>query len=756
MSDKVGRKVALLIGINKYDSKWISDLEGCIEDTTVVEAYLKKLIGIPESNIVKLLSPSAANLEDLSTESLPTLNNVVSAFQKLASDAQENDIIYIHYSGHGTRLPARLPKLEAAKLEATNVETTNLEATNLVVTNLEATSLEATNLESTNPETTILETTNLETTNLETTNLETTNLETTNQDESIVLVCHKGPNRRVDYLRDVEIAFLLKEIADKGALVTIVLDCCHSGGTTRAGVRTRGVDNIPIKEFRERDPICSLSALEESWTRKKTINTLRGASVMDHWMTSANGIEFLAACQANQKAQEIKTHDGVTRGLLTECLNSVLNNSWPCLGQLSCDMVYNLVSRKVTEHEDNQDAQEVVFGGKRNRFFFGVDSVIQEAATVVTHVNPSCGEQVQVSFGVGKAHGVVEGDSFAVYPADKVFANITDYNSSLAIVTVTNVDDFISKGRLDGSAKSVQEGCKAIKLRDILEFYILSPRTAVVLADHPEVSEQKVKETRDKIKAYGRLIELTESDPPPFFEIRVKSSGDFQVSFTHKDETAMIAVQSTDILLSYLTHLTIYYNLFNLGSCGDTSGFSVETIGILPKGRKAPAPRRFGVDGPTVQVPGLKKLGNSVLPEVPCGDSIGIKVRNTTFESMYLEVLDLEPSWKVSRIYPQKGYTPIMLESGQSVDFFITMFMPGNVVGSIQPERFDSFIILASTSNQCNFPKSVLPVLDKTSSSTPPSLREPKTGRGGTVADSDNWFVQRLDVRVVNQIKIVQ
>ncbi|KAF2263251.1 hypothetical protein CC78DRAFT_534137 [Lojkania enalia] len=683
MSDRVEKKTALLIGIDQYDSTWIGDLRGCIEDIRLAEAYIKKLVGIPESNIVKLLSPSTANLQDPSTKSLPTLNNVVSAFQKLASDAQENDIIYIHYAGHGTRRPTCFP-----------------------------------------------------------------NLKTDNQDESIVLVRHNDPERRIDYLRDVEIAFLLKEIADKGALVTIVLDCCHSGGAVRAGdVSHRGVDNIPLKASPKREPIRPLSILEESWTRKTT-GALRGASVTDHWMTSTRGIEFLAACRADQKALEIRNDDGIVRGLLTGCLNDVLNMNKLPLGQLSCGMVYNLVSRRVTEHKANLHAQDVVFGGQHSRSFFGVDSVSQEAATVVTGVSPLGSGQVQVSLDVGKAHDVVKGDSFAVYPADKVFTNITDYNSSLAIVTVTNVDDFVSAGRIDGSAESVQSGCKAMKLRDILKLFVLSPRTAVVVADGPEVSEQKVQEVKDKIKADGKLIKLTESNTP-FFKIRVKSSGDFQVSFRHKDQTAIVTIQSTDILLPYLTHLAIYYNLFNLGRPGYTSGISVKIIGTLPKGIEPPSPQVYGSDSPPLQELGLRELVSGDPLDIPHDDSIGIQVRNTTFKSMYLEVLDLEPSWKVSRIYPWKENASIKLESGQSVNFFITMSMPANVTGSIQLERFDAIVILATTSNQCNFPDMVLPVLNETLGWRTPPLGEPKNGRGGKGVDSGNWFMQRLDVRVV-------
>src|SRR5262249_25090066 len=44
-------------------------------------------------------------------------------------------------------------------------------------------------------------------------------------------------NQSARYLRDVEIARLLKAMVDKGLVVTVVLDSCHSGGTARAALR---------------------------------------------------------------------------------------------------------------------------------------------------------------------------------------------------------------------------------------------------------------------------------------------------------------------------------------------------------------------------------------------------------------------------------------------------------------------------------------------------------------------------------------
>ena len=46
------------------------------------------------------------------------------------------------------------------------------------------------------------------------------------------------------YIRDLQLAYWLKQMADKGLLVTAILDCCHSGGMTRGDAAPRGIEGV--------------------------------------------------------------------------------------------------------------------------------------------------------------------------------------------------------------------------------------------------------------------------------------------------------------------------------------------------------------------------------------------------------------------------------------------------------------------------------------------------------------------------------
>jgi len=85
----IERKLALLIGINKYADKRIPELVGAVPDTQAVKALLESRMGY-EATVVS----------DASREA------IIRAFNKLALEADANDSVVIYYAGHGVVLPA--------------------------------------------------------------------------------------------------------------------------------------------------------------------------------------------------------------------------------------------------------------------------------------------------------------------------------------------------------------------------------------------------------------------------------------------------------------------------------------------------------------------------------------------------------------------------------------------------------------------------------------------------------------------------
>ncbi|WZZ07340.1 hypothetical protein YC2023_093261 [Brassica napus] len=89
-------KKAVLIGINYPGTE--GELVGCINDVKRMHKSLVELYGFSEENIVELIDTDESKTQ-------PTGKNIRQAFWDLVGSAQPGDVLFVHYSGHGTRLP---------------------------------------------------------------------------------------------------------------------------------------------------------------------------------------------------------------------------------------------------------------------------------------------------------------------------------------------------------------------------------------------------------------------------------------------------------------------------------------------------------------------------------------------------------------------------------------------------------------------------------------------------------------------------
>jgi hypothetical protein len=85
-------KRALLIGINRYQQPG-ADLRGCVNDVDAMRSVLRDLYGFDERNIRVLADLDA------------TKEAIQSGFEQLVEVAQPGDVLYAHYSGHGSNVP---------------------------------------------------------------------------------------------------------------------------------------------------------------------------------------------------------------------------------------------------------------------------------------------------------------------------------------------------------------------------------------------------------------------------------------------------------------------------------------------------------------------------------------------------------------------------------------------------------------------------------------------------------------------------
>jgi hypothetical protein len=90
IASPIGR--ALLIGINTYGSPNIRSLNGAVNDVETMSQVLSTKFGFPTQQIRILLDSDA------------TREGILSALQGMVNQAGTNDMLYIHFSGHGSQL----------------------------------------------------------------------------------------------------------------------------------------------------------------------------------------------------------------------------------------------------------------------------------------------------------------------------------------------------------------------------------------------------------------------------------------------------------------------------------------------------------------------------------------------------------------------------------------------------------------------------------------------------------------------------
>jgi hypothetical protein len=92
-SNCTGRRKALLIGINYFGQE--GELRGCINDVQNVSAFLVERYGYKREDMVLLTDDQSNPVMH------PTRSNIIRALHWLVKDAQPNDSLFLHYSGHG-------------------------------------------------------------------------------------------------------------------------------------------------------------------------------------------------------------------------------------------------------------------------------------------------------------------------------------------------------------------------------------------------------------------------------------------------------------------------------------------------------------------------------------------------------------------------------------------------------------------------------------------------------------------------------
>jgi len=412
-------------------------------------------------------------------------------------------------------------------------------------------------------------------------------------------------NSEARYLRDVELAHLLKAMVDKGLIVTVVLDSCHSGGATRGegGAVVRGIGSIDTTPRPTESLVASHNELAKTWHTLSEGMT-RTVKLGSGWLLEPKGYTFLAACRASESAYEYAFDGRERNGALTYWLLDSLKQLGP---GLTYRQLHDHILAKVHGQFERQTPQ---LQGEGDRVVFGSDRVQPQYAVNVMRVEP--GKQ-RVLLGAGQAHGLRKGAQFIIYPPGA--ADFSRVDQRLALVEIADLGAVDSWARITKQLRPdrIEQGAQAVLLEPgvsrLQRVVQLVRRADLPSSIHQDWALAKIKTA---LKQSGTsFVRLAEDGEPADFQVVVSANSEYEIwdSAGNPINNLRPALRIDDSqaparVVQRLVHLTKYHNVRELDNHG------VRPV-RAPQSREHPTTARQIEQGLVAKIPALHRSGRT-------------------------------------------------------------------------------------------------------------------------------------------------
>lgn len=468
-------------------------------------------------------------------------------------------------------------------------------------------------------------------------------------DEALVPLDIGDSNAR--YLRDVEIAYLLQDMVKKQLLVTLVLDSCHSGGATRGIARVvknaRGIGTIDSTPRPTDSLVASERELTEHWSSVKgrvTRNALLGSG----WLPEPAGYTLLAACKPSEFAYEWEFGENESNGALTYWLLDSLKNIGP---GVTYEHLYNRIMSHVHSHNRDQTPQ---LQGEASRVVFGIEYIELPGAVNVIQVDSG---KNRLLLNAGKSQGIRKNAEFAIFPVN---ASEHSTKNRQALVEVEEIGATESWARLTKkfTSSDVEPGAQA---RLISVGHIRLQRKVHVVHDEAKSSifNNRIKSFKNLENAISEksngFLTLVSKNEKADFIVKLNASDCYEIFDGDAQPISHVTspIDSKDpnatmLVVGRLVHLTKYFNVLHLENFDDASPLSqaldIELLKAAP-------------DYEPGDPPEYEPLRESTVLDV--GQYVFLRIKNKSRRELNIVVLDLQPDWGISQIYPSQSlYEP--------------------------------------------------------------------------------------------------
>jgi hypothetical protein len=506
------------------------------------------------------------------------------------------------------------------------------------------------------------------------------------------------------YLRDVEMTTLLKRMTDKGLVLTVIFDSCHSGGATRGDGDIRGArDGQADTTDRPQDSIVAKrDELLTNW-RNATQNSDR-----DGWLPNRKEYVFLGACRPTEYAYEAAFEVGKDRnGALTYWTIDTLN-SHPT--GLTYQALYDRVKGQVQSKFPNQLPMLL---GEGDRVVFGSEiKAIQYSLIVIKVANG------QVTLDGGLAQGLSRGTRFALYP---VGSDFTDQQQRLAMVELTDLEAATATTKI----LSVEESGVAAALNKIepglpaaiesasvdLQRRVLLYEKAVgdndnelpiELAAKQAVALEKVHQA---MQGNGWVREVQSESEEGHYQVAIDREGKYEISRLTPIQNLTPALdidapESPAEVVKRLVHLTKYQAAQDLNNPSSELTKAIE-FELLNADTKQPLPDPNNIS-------------------LTSGDRVYVRLKNISSQPLSVAILDFEATWEISQIPIQGDRGSFYsLQPQEETLTRLKLTIPDGANYQQMKETLKLFV----TRGMANFQWLILPSLDKEADAAHQAMR---------------------------------
>jgi hypothetical protein len=504
------------------------------------------------------------------------------------------------------------------------------------------------------------------------------------------------------YLRDVEMTTLLKRMTDKGLIVTVVFDSCHSGGATRGDGEIRGARDgqVDTNDRPQDSTVATRAELAQNWLLQ-TQNSWK-----DSWLPNQRDYVFLGACRPTEYAYEAAFGTGKERnGALTYWMLDTLNSN----PHLTYQALYERVKGQIQSKFPDQ--LPMLFG-ESDRLVFGSEIKSVKYSLTVVDVDFN-----RVRLDGGLAQGISRGSRFALYPVGSDFTSrqqrlavveIIDVQAATAIAKILAVEEsgiLTEIENIEPGLPAVMESA-SVDLQRRVRLYEKAVGDnendlPVELAAKQAVALAKV---RQVLQGNGWVREVQSELEEGHYQVAIDRQGEYEISRLTPIQNLtpalnIDAVESPAEVVKRLVHLVKYQAAQDLDNPSSELTKAIEYELLNDERQPLPDPNNISLKS---------------------GDRVYVRLKNISAQSLSVAILDFEATWEISQIPIQGDRGAFYSLQPQEETWTRLRF---NIPAGANYQQAKETLKLFVTRGMANFQWLILPSLDKEADAVHQAMR---------------------------------